>query len=296
MITDGLQRAREEKCDVVVAIGGGSVIDAGKAIAGLLTNSGDVLDYLEVVGNGQPLQNPAAPFIAVPTTAGTGAEVTRNAVLGVPERKVKVSLRSPFLLPRLAVVDPELTLGLPPAITAHTGLDALTQLIEAYTCIRANPVTDGFCTQGIPLAARSLRRSFHHSDDLNARRDMSLAALLSGLALANAGLGVVHGFAAPLGGKVPRPARRSLRSDSSLWHGNESTRAAANACRKAKSLAPLPGRGAECSPAVPPPCRRRDRVGARTSASELEIPPLRAYGIGQQDVRSSSPKPPKPAA
>ena len=137
-------------------MGGGSVIDAGKAIAALLTNPGEVMDYLEVVGKGKALQNPAAPFIAVPTTAGTGTEVTRNAVLGVPAQHVKVSLRSPFLLPRLAVVDPELTLTCRRPMTARTGLDALTQLIEAYVSIRSNPVTDGFCVQGIPLAARSL--------------------------------------------------------------------------------------------------------------------------------------------
>src|ERR1035437_1103595 len=177
LVSQGLQQARAEKCDVVIAIGGGSVIDAGKAIAGLLTNSGEVLDYLEVVGKGNPLQNPAAPFIAVPTTAGTGSEVTRNAVLGVPARQVKASLRSPFLLPRLAVVDPELTLDLPPSITARTGLDALTQLIQAYVSTRANPITDGFCVQGIPLAARSLRQALHHGNEVAARSDMSLAAL-----------------------------------------------------------------------------------------------------------------------
>jgi alcohol dehydrogenase class IV len=205
LVRRGVAFAREEKCDLVVAVGGGSAIDAGKAMAGLLTNPGDLMDYLEVVGRGKPLECPAAPFIAVPTTAGTGSEVTRNAVLGVPERRVKVSLRSPLLLPRLAVVDPELTLGLPPAVTARTGLDALTQLIEAYVSLRANPLTDGFCVEGIERAARSLRRAFHEGHDLAARRDMSLAALASGLALANAGLGVVHGFAGPLGGKFPAP-------------------------------------------------------------------------------------------
>src|SRR5579872_1937062 len=128
LIAQGLEQASSDQCDVVVAFGGGSAIDTGKAIAALLTNPGDPLDYLEVVGKGKPLQEPAAPFITVPTTAGTGSEVTRNAVLGVPGRQVKVSLRSHFLLPRLAVVDPELTLGLPPAVTASTGLDALTQL------------------------------------------------------------------------------------------------------------------------------------------------------------------------
>jgi alcohol dehydrogenase class IV len=221
---------------VVVAIGGGSVIDAGKAIAALLTNPGDVMDYLEVVGKGKALQNPAAPFIAVPTTAGTGTEVTRNAVQdvgGCPMRQVKgASLRSPFLLPRLAVVDPELTLGLPPAITARTGLDALTQLIEAYVSIRSNPVTDGFCVQGIPLAARSLRRAFHHGNDLEARRDMSLAALFSGLALANAGLGVVHGFAAPWAEGFRRPHGAVCAAILPSWDGNQPARPACSCTAK----------------------------------------------------------------
>jgi alcohol dehydrogenase class IV len=148
---------------------------------------------------------PGAPFVAIPTTAGSGAEVTRNAVLGSPEHRVKASIRSPFLLAKVALVDPELTCDLPPEITAQTGLDALTQLIEPFISIRANPVTDGFCREGLPRVARSLRRAFENGHDLSAREDMALAALLGGLALANAGLGAVHGFAAPLGGMFPAP-------------------------------------------------------------------------------------------
>jgi alcohol dehydrogenase class IV len=282
LIARGLQQARSEKSDVVIAIGGGSVIDAGKAIAGLLTNPGEVLDYLEVVGKGQTLQNPAAPFIAVPTTAGTGSEVTRNAVLGVPTRKVKASLRSPFLLPRLAVVDPELTFDLPPSITAHTGLDALTQLIEAYVSIRANAVTDGFCVQGIPLAARSLRQAFHHGDDASARSDMSLAALFSGLALANAGLGVIHGFAAPLGGRFAAP--HGAVCAAILPYGMEINLRALRA-RAPESTALgryqdvtriLTGRAdATAEDAI---------VWTREISKELEIPPLKQYGITEQDV------------
>ena len=282
LIARGLERAREKQCAVVVAIGGGSVIDTGKAIAALLTNPGKLMDYLEVVGKGNVLQNPSAPFIAVPTTAGTGAEVTRNAVLGVPERHVKVSLRSPFLLPRLAVVDPELTYSLPPAVTAHTGLDALTQLIEAYVSIRSNPVTDGFCLQGIPLAARSLRRAFHQGHDPDARRDMSLAALLSGLALANAGLGVVHGFAAPIGGRFPAP--HGAICAAILPYGMEINLRALRA-RAPQSAAlgryqevarRLTGRGdATAEDAI---------AWTREICQELEIPPLKAYGMGEQDV------------
>ncbi|HME00425.1 MAG TPA: iron-containing alcohol dehydrogenase [Terriglobia bacterium] len=205
LVRSGLESARQGACDLVISFGGGSAIDAGKAIAALLTNPGEPLDYLEVVGRGQPLNHGPAPFIAVPTTAGTGSEVTRNAVLALPEHRVKVSLRSPLMLPRLAVVDPELTLGLPPAVTASTGLDALTQLIEPNVSVRANPLTDGFCREGLGRVSRSLRRAYHQGNDLEARTDMALASLLGGLALANAALGVVHGFAAPIGGMFPAP-------------------------------------------------------------------------------------------
>jgi alcohol dehydrogenase class IV len=197
--------ARAEGCDLVISVGGGSVIDAGKAVAGMLANPGDVQDYLELAGGGKPLLNRGVPFIAVPTTAGTGAEVTRNAVLDVPEHKVKASLRSSHLLARLAVVDPELTQSLPPAITAYTGMDALTQLIEPFVSNAANPVTDGVCREGLTRAARSLASAYRDGSDIAAREDMSLAALFGGIALANAKLGAVHGFASVLGGITGHP-------------------------------------------------------------------------------------------
>ena len=197
--------ARNMATEVVVALGGGSVLDTGKAVAALLTNEGDLSDYLEIVGKGRPLRKPAAPCLAVPTTAGTGAEVTFNAVLGVPDQHVKVSMRSPLLLPRWAIVDPLLTHSMPPELTASTGLDALTQLIEAFVSNKANPLTDGVCREGLQRAARSLRRAFENGGDADAREDMSLASLFSGMALANAKLGAVHGFAGPLGGLTSAP-------------------------------------------------------------------------------------------
>jgi alcohol dehydrogenase class IV len=201
----GAAFARQERCELVIGAGGGSVIDAAKAIAAMMTNPGSLLDYLEIIGRGQSLSLPGAPFVAVPTTAGTGAEVTRNAVLASPAHRVKVSLRSPHLLARVAVVDPELTYDLPPALTAATGMDALTQLIEPYVCLRANPMTDGFCVEGLRFAARSLREVVAHGGNRSAREDMAAASLLGGLALANAGLGAVHGFAGPIGGMFPAP-------------------------------------------------------------------------------------------
>jgi alcohol dehydrogenase class IV len=205
LIRGQLNAARAARCDVVVAMGGGSVLDAGKALAMLVTNPGDLLDYAEVIGAGRPVVQPALPFIAVPTTAGTGSEATRNAVLGSPAHGVKVSLRSPLMLPRVALVDPELALGLPPALTAATGMDALAQLIEPYVSCRAQPMVDALCRDGIPRVARALSRAFLHGDNLAARTDLALGALYSGIALANAGLGAVHGLAGAIGGAFPAP-------------------------------------------------------------------------------------------
>ena len=202
---EGVERARTAECDFVVGFGGGSAIDAGKAISALLANPGDPYDYLEVIGKGRALPHPALPFVAVPTTAGTGAEVTRNAVLGSPDHKVKVSLRSHLMLPKIALVDPEVTHSVPPGITASTGLDALTQVIEAYVSPKATIFTDALCREGVRRGARSLRRAWQNGDDAQAREDMALTSLFSGLALANAGLGAVHGLAGPLGGLIGAP-------------------------------------------------------------------------------------------
>ncbi len=277
----GVESARREGCDLVIACGGGSAVDAGKAIVAMLANPGDVLDYLEVIGRGQPLPHAPALFIAVPTTAGTGSEATRNAVLQAPEHGVKASLRSPLMLPRLAVVDPELTLTVPPAITAATGMDALAQLLEPFVSVRANPMTDMLCRAGLERAARSLRQAFYHGDDLEARSDMALAALLSGMALANAGLGAVHGLAAPIGGSFPAPhgavcaallppvVRANVRA---LRHRTPHSAALARYDEAARIL---------CGP----------QAGADTLADwldalrrELGIPGLSAYGIGEQHV------------
>jgi alcohol dehydrogenase class IV len=282
VVRSGLAQARQELCDLVIGFGGGSAIDAGKAIAALLTNPGEPLDYLEVVGRGQPLHCPPAPFIAVPTTAGTGSEVTRNAVLGSPEDRVKVSLRSPLMLPRLAAVDPELSLGLPPAVTASTGLDALTQLIEPYVSVRANALTDGFCVEGLQRVRRSLRRAYHQGDDIEARTDMALASLLGGLALANAALGVVHGFAAPVGGMFPAP------------HG--AVCAAVLPYGMAINIRALRRRAPESEHlrryetvarllTDKPDAKPEDGVWwVSELCRELETAPLRSYGIGEGDV------------
>ena len=201
----GIEKARRAKSELVIGIGGGSALDTGKVIAAMLSNIGELEDYLEVVGHGKPLTQSPVPYIAIPTTAGTGAEVTQNAVLSVPEHQVKVSLRGPLISPRLAVIDPVLTHSMSPSITASTGLDALTQLMEAYVSNKANPLTDGICREGLKRAGRSLRQAYEDGNDSRAREDMALASLFSGLALANAKLGAVHGLAGPLGGMISAP-------------------------------------------------------------------------------------------
>jgi alcohol dehydrogenase class IV len=277
IVREAVQKARTETCDLVIAIGGGSVLDAGKAIAAMLTNAGDLVDYLEVIGAGKPLSHPPAPFIAIPTTAGTGSEVTRNAVLGSPEHRVKASLRSISMLPRLAIVDPELTLTLPRAMTASTGLDALTQLIEPYVSTRANAMTDLLCAEGIRRAASALPRAWEAGADQEARTSMSWVAALGGMALANAGLGAVHGFAAPVGGMFPAPhgavcaailphaSAMNLRALRSRASDTESLRRYSEVARllTGKSQA-TPEDGVAWLADL---CRR------------FEIPPLRTYGV-----------------
>lgn len=201
----GLDLARDEKCDMVIACGGGSVIDSGKIIAAMMNNPGEILSYLEVIGEGKALSSPSAPCIAIPTTAGTGAEVTKNAVISSEEHKLKVSLRSSYMFPELVLLDPMLTLTMPEIVTASTGLDALTQVLEPFVSHLANPVTDAFCREGMRLASRALRRAYDHGDDLEAREEMLLASLFGGIALANAKLGVVHGFAGVIGGMYGIP-------------------------------------------------------------------------------------------
>ncbi len=281
-VSDGVARLRACDARVVVAVGGGSAIDAGKAVAALATNPGDMTDYLEVVGRGRALGAPPLPFVAVPTTAGTGSEVTRNAVLGVPAHGVKVSLRSPLMLPRVALVDPDLAIDLPRAISASTGLDALTQLIEPYVSSKANPLVDALCVDGIARVARALRLVCRDGRQAAARHDMALASLFGGLALANAGLGAVHGFAAPIGGRFDAPHGAVCAS---LLPGV----CAANvrALERREPNHPARARYDHVAQIV---TGRSEAVAADGVAwlaelvTELSIPALSVYGVGVSDV------------
>ena len=204
-VDEGCRAAAAAGCDHVIGIGGGSALDAAKAIACLLGNGGEALDYLEVVGRGRTLERPPAPWIAVPTTAGTGSEATKNAVLAEPVSRVKASIRHASLLPRMALLDPTLTRTLPPEIVASSGLDALVQLVEPYVSRRAHAMVDPLALEGIRRASRALPRAFTTPADDEARAEMLLAAHWSGIALAHRGLGAAHAFAGPLGGAFPIP-------------------------------------------------------------------------------------------
>ena len=205
LIEAGVEAARDHGAQVVVSLGGGAVIDAGKAVAALVPATRPMLDHMEVVGRGLPLEADPLPFIALPTTAGTGAEVTKNAVIGVPEAGRKVSLRDARMLPDLALVDPGLTDGLPKAVTLASGLDAVTQVIEPYVSSKANRMTDALCRAAIAPGLRALRLLVDVGEDQAARDDLAWCSLSGGLALANAGLGAVHGLAGPIGGVSPAP-------------------------------------------------------------------------------------------
>jgi alcohol dehydrogenase class IV len=204
LLRDVVARMADWGCDAVLGFGGGSALDVAKAAAVLAVGDGDPLDHLEVIGAGRPIERPGLPCIAVPTTAGTGSEVTRNSVLS--GAGVKASLRSPLMLPRVAVVDPDLLIGLPRPVIAASGMDALSQLIEPLLSSRANPFGDALARDGIRRSARSLRRAAEEGmADPGVRDDLALASLFGGLCLANSGLGAVHGLAAAAGARLSAP-------------------------------------------------------------------------------------------
>jgi alcohol dehydrogenase class IV len=278
----GVTVAREHGADVVAAIGGGSVIDTGKAVAMLLGNGGDPLDYLEVVGSGRKITKPSVPFAALPTTAGTGAEVTANAVLAAPAHGLKASLRSPLMIPAVALVDPELTVSCPLAVTAASGMDALTQCVEPYVSVRATPLTDGLAREGMRRAAAGLRAAFADGSNLAARTDMAMCSLLGGMALANAKLGAVHGLAGVMGGTAAVPhgvACAALLAPV--------TEASVRVLRSAPDGQPALDRYTEVAGILtgnPAAAVEDGFAWIRDTVGLLEIPRLAAFGITPQDV------------
>jgi alcohol dehydrogenase class IV len=276
----GVAAAREHGADVVAAVGGGSVIDLAKAVAMLLGNGGDPLDYLEVIGSGRTISQPAVPCVAVPTTAGTGAEVTANAVLASPAHGLKASLRSPLMIPRVALVDPELTVSCPPRVTAASGLDALTQCLEPFVSVRANPLTDGLAREGLRRAAAGLRAAYADGRDLGARADMAMCSLLGGIALANAKLGAVHGLAGVIGGTTDVP--HGVACAALLAPVVEAN---VRALRSGQPGGPALGRYAEASRLLtgrPAASIDDGLTWIRETVSLLAVPGLAAFGIGPQ--------------
>lgn len=279
-----VQQARQNKADLVIALGGGSALDTAKVVASMLTNPGELEDYLEVVGKGKKLTQAPVPCIAIPTTAGTGAEVTNNAVLGVPEHHRKVSMRSPLMFPYIAVVDPELTYSMPPALTASTGLDALTQLLEVYVSNKANPLTDAVCKEGLQFAARSLQPAYENGENHAARQDMALASLFSGLALANAKLGAVHGLAGPLGGLIAAP--HGLICARLLPHVMNAN---VNALLDRNPQSPALARFDDIARILTgsPSAKALDGLAwVRNLCSALKVPPLGDFGLNEKDFPS----------
>lgn len=268
--------------DFVAAIGGGSVLDAGKAMAILLTNPGPVLEHLEIIGGAKPFANPSLPVVAIPTTSGTGAEVTRNAVLTSRKHGVKVSMRSQGMLPRLAVVDPELAMTMPPEVTAGTGLDAVTQLVECLVSVRATPMTDGLCREGLRRGANALEKAWRDGNDRSARESMAVASLISGIGLANAGLGAVHGLAGPIGGRFRAPhgmlcgalLPHVMRANIAALSDRSSDPGALHRYREVAVL--LTGNGAaEAGDAVD---------WAESTCRRLQVPGLSDFGLKRSDI------------
>ncbi len=284
----GVAVAREHGADVVAAVGGGSVIDAGKAVAMLLGNGGDPLDYLEVVGSGREITQPSVPCVAVPTTAGTGAEVTANAVLAVPAHRVKVSLRSRLMIPRVALVDPLLTLSCPPPVTAASGLDALTQCLEPFVSVKASPLTDGLAREGLRRAGTGLRAAYANGDDLRARADMAVCSLSGGIALANAKLGAVHGLAGVIGGTADVP--HGVACAALLAPVIEAN---VRALRSGQATADILARYAESAQLLTgdPAASIEDGLAwIRETLTLLAVPGLAAFGLGRGQAEAVAAK------
>jgi alcohol dehydrogenase class IV len=281
LVRESVRAAADTSCDAVLGFGGGSALDVAKATAVLATTGADPIDHLEVIGAGRPITQPGLPCVAVPTTAGTGSEVTRNAVLAGDG--VKASLRTPLMLPKVAVVDPDQLVGVPPPTIAASGMDALSQLIEPLLSARANPFTDALARDGIRRSARSLRRAYADGmTDPDVREDLALASLFGGLCLANSGLGAVHGLAAAAGARLSAP------------HG--AVCAAALAAAVEVNLRALRDRAPD-HPALPRftevAVLLTDRADARPEdgiawlqelTEALAIPGLAGYGMGEDDV------------
>lgn len=276
-----VSRLIESGGDAVVGFGGGSALDVAKAVAVLATSGADPLEHLEVIGSGRPITTPGLPCVAVPTTAGTGSEVTRNSVLS--GNGVKASLRGPLMLPSIAIVDPDLLAGIPAQTIAASGMDALAQVIEPFLSRRANPFSDALARDGIRRSARSLRRAYLEGMSAGeVRQDLAVTSLFGGLCLANAGLGAVHGLAAALGARLSAP------------HGAvcAATLAAAvavnrRALRDREPASPALARIEELGPLL-----TGDPAAGADAAIEwlagltgdLQVPGLRTYGLSDAEI------------
>jgi len=281
----GVRTAVESACDVVIAIGGGSALDVGKAIASLIANGGEALDYLEVVGRGRPIERPSVPFVAVPTTAGTGSEATRNAVIADSASGTKASIRHLHLLPRIAILDPALAAGAPPPVTAGSGLDALVQLIEPYVSRREHPLVDCFARSGMRRAAAALPRAYADAADVDARAELMLAAHLSGIALAHCGLGAAHALAGPLGGAFPIPHGMACAATiADVMDANVRVAARDGVAVTVRRYADVAEALGEARGADDLALARRGIERVRALCRALTVPPLASYGVTRASI------------
>ena len=295
----GTKLARECRADVVIGMGGGSALDAAKAIACMVKNEGSVVEYQ----SGREIERPGIPFIALPTTAGTGAEVTRNSVLTNKEKEIKQSVRSPYMIAKVAIVDPLLTISMPPDVTAATGMDALTQAIEAYVTLASNPVSDTLALRAVGSISQNLVPAFTDGSDIGAREGMALGSMMTAMAFANAKLGAVHGLAHPIGAlfDVPHGVACALLLPYVMQY---------NLSVKAARYAQIAGAmGQDISKAGSEADAARMAVDAvREMLSQLQLPQhLRDVGIFQYDIiaiagaaggssLSNNPRPTTPAS
>jgi len=284
----GAALARREGVGLVVGVGGGAAVDTAKAVAAMAPREEPVELYLEGVGDGRVLDRPGLPCIAVPTTAGTGAEVTRNAVIANPEKRYKRSLRSLHVVPRIAIVDPALAVSAPASVTAASGMDAIVQLIEPYVSRKAQPFTDALAAQAIPEAAAALPRAVADGSDLGARATMAKAALYSGVCLSHAGLGVVHGLAAVVGALTSVPhgvVCARLVAESIRANARELARVGGPSGTDSLSRLAQVGRwltGASTGDALADALAGADRLAEMVET--LGVPRFRAYGMTDADV------------
>ena len=273
-VDTGLKLFEESKSDIIVAVGGGSPIDTAKAISIMMTNPGSIRDYM---GTGK-VQNPGIPLIAIPTTAGTGSEATQFTIITDTKRDVKMLIGSPFIIPTVALVDPLLTLEMPPSLTAATGIDALTHAIEAYVSVKAQPMSDAMALEAIKLLSLNLRRAWAYGKDIEARSNVLMGSLMAGIAFSNSSVALVHGMSRPMGAyfHIPHGVSNAILLGIVMEFSLEG-----NPSRYAKVASCM---GEDISGLQDKDAAMKGAQTVKKLIADLNIPRLRDLGIDKQDL------------